>query len=197
MIDYSVVNLWARDKVIKGYLPEDLRLEILKSASNKADPSIICSLDDTDRTGWHLQMEEGFVETGEKIGHFLHRLNMSFLLDQPNTRSLGASRVEKGAVTELYNLWVAWYNDKSFVRPHNHSGLDIFGGAMSFVAYLEAPPEGTSLTFTSEHVSEFYAIKVRQNDVLIFPSDITHYSNDTSDGRTVVSGNFLFRMSFS
>lgn len=191
--DQSLVVFPSGKSIIKATIPDDLRLEILNGAKGKVDDSINCSLKNTSRTNYYLHTQEEFIPTTAKIERFLFDSAMQYLRSHAPARLSGMNNIYKGAWLRIFNLWVAWYTAKSRIEPHLHGGMGMFGGLMSFACYLEVPPEGTSLTFM-DGLEANIPVKVRQNDILVFNSEMYHFSNDTCDGRTVMSGNFTFRV---
>jgi ectoine hydroxylase-related dioxygenase (phytanoyl-CoA dioxygenase family) len=77
------------------------------------------------------------------------------------------------------------------VQPHTHVDGDMFTNEYSLSAYLNLPQEKSSLTFlTNRGDTTNFCVEVRKGDVLIFPSNLCHYSNDCHEGRIILSSNF-------
>ena len=94
-------------------------------------------------------------------------------------------------VIALYNAWVGFYKGNSFVHPHCHEEPPNF---YSIAAYLSTGSDDTSLSFMTDespsHGVNRPKVICKQGDLIIFPSSLYHYTNDTSDERVVLSGNY-------
>ena len=89
-----------------------------------------------------------------------------------------------------FNAWVAHYKNESFVEPHCHTP---YPGFYSCSLYLSTGGKDTSLSFLSDEAPSFNQNKIKipckEGDMLIFPSDLVHYTNDTFDERIILSAN--------
>jgi hypothetical protein len=89
----------------------------------------------------------------------------------------------------MYNSWFAKCRKNSFVSPHHHG----YGhGAFSFVCYLKIPSINSSIYFANSDFSWSKNISLREGDIIVFPSHMKHWSNDTEEGRCIFSGNFIW-----
>jgi len=95
------------------------------------------------------------------------------------------------AETDVFGIgitdsWYARYTDESVVAPHSHNK---FYGHYAFCWYLETEPDGTLLYFQDgEHT---FPHRFYPGDIIMFPGDLMHWSNDTSKNRKIISGNFM------
>lgn len=123
---------------------------------------------------WQLHMEEWFLK---------HRdILLQRLCDMIKSR-VGT---EDFFSIHMIESWYAKYTDESIVAPHSHN---IFHGHWSFCWYLGTAPEGTLLYFMDG--SESFPHRFFPGNLILFPGDLMHWSNDTSKDRKIISGNFL------
>lgn len=98
-------------------------------------------------------------------------------------------RVDSTQNFSLYytDWWYAEYTDNSFIAPHCHNQ---FYCNWSFCAYLDAEDEGTVLYFLTDDNATI-PVKVFKGDMLMFPGNLKHWTNDVYKGRKIFAGNFL------
>ena len=130
------------------------------------------------RTGWHLQKDKDawpyLQRVSAKVEHCI-----STRLNYPHFNKRKPASMKRNGmqfVVAMYNAWISFYDNNSFVHPHCHEEAPNF---YSIAAYLSTGDSDTSLSFVC-----------KQGDLVIFPSNLYHYTNDTSDGRIVLSGNY-------
>ena len=103
-------------------------------------------------------------------------------------RTIWELHTDEDAAT--FNAWVAHYKNESFVEPHCHTP---YPGFYSCSLYLSTGGKDTSLSFLSDEAPSFNQNKLKipckEGDMLIFPSDLVHYTNDTFDERIILSAN--------
>lgn len=81
--------------------------------------------------------------------------------------------------------WIAESQEGAEIEPHKHTEVS---NIWSFCLYARVPEEGTSLSFCNSRM-EKKRVPVREGDLLVFPSNLAHYSFDTHFGRMVYAGN--------
>lgn len=180
---YSLIPLQMTQNVIKFAIDEELCDALHEAAEKWIDPSIDCNLQNTRRTIWNLHTREKFIPVFELFVKRLIEVVTQNLQKEENSLTYKINFVD---------CWVAWYSSDSFVQPHSHSGADSCNllGAKSVSAYLSVPNGQTSLTFFNDRGSRNQEVTVKKGEVLLFPSDLVHYTNDCSEGRIILSANF-------
>lgn len=186
MSSHSIVSLPRELSILKTRIP----LSVCSSLLINSEPfieDVKCNLKNTRRTGWHIHLEESVGPHCEKVmEELLSGLKHLFLtpydnlLEDKNPFRLG-----------LFTSWVAWYGDESTVLPHVHGAMPY---EWSFCVYLDAPEEGTSISFflEKEHLINRHHVKVdvMKGDVICFPASLPHFVERCTDGRVIYSGNF-------
>ena len=180
------------DFLMKVSLQKDLCKTLMNLALNKLDNNVQDNLEGVKRTGWDLQKDP-------EIGPYLQQVTakvehaVSTRLNYPHFHKHKPDSMKRNGmqfVIAMYNAWIGFYNKNSFVHPHCHEEASNF---YSIAAYLSTGDNDTSLYFMTEespsHGVDRQRINCRTGDMVIFPSNLYHYTNDTDDKRVVLSGN--------
>jgi len=93
---------------------------------------------------------------------------------------------------QMYNIWFARCKSGGYTDPHHH-GLSL--GCYSFVHYLKLPSKVTSLTFSNSDSSIKDRMILREGDMIVFPSNLLHWTFETEDDRCLLAGNFVWSCS--
>ena len=181
------------DFIMKSTLDKELCNTLIELAGKKLETNIVDNLEDVRRTGWHLQRDKDVApylqKVTAKVEHCIStRLNYPhFNKRKPAAMSANGMQF----VIAMYNAWISFYKDNSFVHPHCHAEAPNF---YSIAAYLSTGDSDTSLNFMTDespsHGINRPRVVCKQGDLVIFPSNLYHYTNDTSDERIVLSGNY-------
>jgi|13_taG_2_1085334.scaffolds.fasta_scaffold00227_19 hypothetical protein len=134
----------------------------------------------TERTGWDIHKNPLANSVWKEVSY---RFSQLFHDDMFHP---GLEFVE----LNVFESWIGVSQENAVVEPHHHGACPF---SWSFVFYAKIPNLHSSLNFV-DFSYDHLKIKVREGDVLWFPSNIGHYSNDTAPGRTVFSGNFSVSM---
>jgi len=186
---FSLVELPCSLPLIKGSISQALCDE-LEEAAKPFVENVDCNLINTKRTGWKVFQQESFGRVFQKFTDRITATIISFgQLHPPLKMNPGD---DFNVSCEYREAWVAWYSSDSFVQPHSHGAGCLFSSEYSLSTYLKVPDEYTELTFfDTVHGNPVYTkVEVKQGDFLIFPSSLSHYSNDCKEGRVILSGNF-------
>ena len=181
------------DFIMKSTLSKELCNALIELAEQKLETDIVDNLEGVRRTGWDLQKDKDVApylqSVTSKVEHCIStRLNYPhFNKRQPDSMRRNGMQF----VIAMYNAWIGFYKNNSFVHPHCHAQPPNF---YSIAAYLSTGDSDTSLNFMTDE-SPSYGINrprvvCKQGDLVIFPSSLYHYTNDTSDERIVLSGNY-------
>lgn len=128
-----------------------------------------------EKTDWNILQNENVKKDCEPIIDSIGLMTQTLIGDGP-------------FITNFKDFWYARYTDDSFIAPHNHR-RSIFD--YSFCVYLNAPEEGTYLYFMNE--AESVPVKFYKGDIVLFPGNLVHWSNDVSKGRKIIAGNFSIK----
>jgi hypothetical protein len=171
------------DFIMKSTLDKELCNTLIELAGQKLETGIVDNLEGVRRTGWHLQ------RVSAKVEHCI-----STRLNYPHFNKRKPASMKRNGmqfVVAMYNAWISFYDNNSFVHPHCHEEAPNF---YSIAAYLSTGDSDTSLSFMTDespsHGINRPRVVCKQGDLVIFPSNLYHYTNDTSDGRIVLSGNY-------
>jgi len=177
--------------IVKFTIPLDLCEEIKEKAAPYLNADISCNLHNTSRTGWSLHQEEGFTQTFEKFWSEVAK-NLGSYASSPggSAYELSPSRQLQMSYS-IVDMWVAAYSEDSFVAPHRHSYERLFARHYALSAYIDATKNGTHLSFYDNFSQSHANIRVSTGDVLVFPANLVHYTNDCKDGRAILSSNFI------
>ena len=181
------------DFIMKSTLSKELCNVLIELAEQKLETDIVDNLEGVRRTGWDLQKDKDVApylqSVTSKVEHCIStRLNYPhFNKSRPDSMRRNGMQF----VIAMYNAWIGFYKNNSFVHPHCHEQPPNF---YSIAAYLSTGDRDTSLNFMTDE-SPSYGINrprvvCKQGDLVIFPSSLYHYTNDTSDERIVLSGNY-------
>lgn len=175
--DLSFINLYTTTQLIKSRFPNSFNKQCIKAAKKgelSSEGTDVKNLTGARKGTWLLHQEEYFTKQWKTIDSKIFNMIRS--------------KVNFDDAFTLWHRdsWYAEYTDDSIVAPHDHGN---FLGRYSFCYYLETADEGTVLYFYDngeQHPHRFFA-----GDIVIFPSGLTHWSNDTCENRKIISGNFL------
>ena len=181
------------DFIMKSTLSKELCNALIELAEQKLETDIVDNLEGVRRTGWDLQKDKDVApylqSVTSKVEHCIStRLNYPhFNKSRPDSMRRNGMQF----VIAMYNAWIGFYKNNSFVHPHCHEQPPNF---YSIAAYLSTGDSDTSLNLMTDE-SPSYGINrprvvCKQGDLVIFPSSLYHYTNDTSDERIVLSGNY-------
>ena len=181
------------DFIMKSTLSKELCNTLIELAEQKLETDIVDNLEGVRRTGWDLQKDKDVApylqSVTSKVEHCIStRLNYPhFNKSRPDSMRRNGMQF----VIAMYNAWIGFYKNNSFVHPRCHEQPPNF---YSIAAYLSTGDSDTSLNFMTDE-SPSYGINrprvvCKQGDLVIFPSSLYHYTNDTSDERIVLSGNY-------
>jgi len=181
--------------VVKTFLDEKNRLEILNAIEEDGSynyENYSNNLIETKRTDW-------FYHENEKFKPFYDNVIKKVLFDGMENFAIPnpCYRDALDDVTysiETTNCWFAKSTEKSHVYPHIHGNSY---GFFSYSCYLKLPSSRTSLTFSSKSLLLRETIEVKEGDILIFPSDLIHWTNDIENERSILSGNFILCINIS
>lgn len=142
------------------------------------------NLGDTQRTDWDLHKRQCMYHYFSIIADKLGRIFLPETL-LGNTGFLTAWSFD--------DAWIALSNDNSFVHPHSHSKLP---NHYSISVYLNTGKgkESTNLYFMDSWTGHRVKATARRGDMIVFPADLMHYTNDTSEGRMILSANMMLNL---
>ena len=174
-------NIQTFVRVYASSLDEEM-CNIVDNVYQKADTSFNNghqkdNLISTDRTSWNVE-DEHQEEISPVLDAICNVLRLSF-----------EQRMQRGIHlhAELKSSWIARSRDGAVVDPHHH-GHNPSG--WSFCFYAKIPSGKSSLTFVDNNLGNKTTVVVREGELLWFPSELTHYTVDTEEGRMIYSGNF-------
>lgn len=180
--DISYIKLYRATELLKSTISPSYCTKVFKDCEKNLKKSMSQKgFDVKNLTGayksetWNLHAEEWFAEHRDVM------LNRISNMLRPNVGMGDYYTIN------MIESWYAKYTDDSIVAPHSHN---IHYGHWSFCWYLNTAPNGTVLYFMDGH-SEQYPHRFFPGDLVIFPGDLIHWSNDTSNDRKIISGNFL------
>jgi hypothetical protein len=140
-----------------------------------------------ERTEWDLYDNIDFKNSFKKI--IENRLYDAMMDVSCFPRPSKFMRFVPNYKVQMYNIWFARCKKGGYTDPHNH-GLSL--GCYSFVYYLKLPSKVTSLTFSNSDSSIKDRMLLREGDMIVFPSNLLHWSFDTEDDRCLLAGNFVW-----
>jgi len=173
-----IKTTWVQKTALKKHFLEDIQLNFLPEVQkNQFDEN----LKNIDRTDWYLfrgrEQTPLFLEIASHL--------VGYVKETTNTDGLNNVSVN------WRDCWLCSGTDTGFVRPHSHGCR---WGGISFSLYVSMPEDTTSLTFMDvTHKSEchFVDVDVSAGDMLIFPDNAVHMTNDVQKERVVMSGNVI------
>ena len=141
------------------------------------------------------QSQDNLYNT-ERTGWFAHRNPTTALIWEKIAQKFSVCYEEEmqhdwidSVELDLFESWIAESQDGAIVEPHIHGNSSF---VWSFVFYAKIPNEKSSLNFMA-FGSKTIKVFVKEGDLLLFPSNVAHFSTDTIKGRMIYSGNFLVR----
>jgi hypothetical protein len=176
--------------IVKTFLTEKERIEILNCIENDSSIELSKNISDnllnTDRTNWDYHKNKNFkkIYDGMIYGILHDAMELFVLRDLHSYDAL--SYIKYGIFTT--DCWFAKSNNNSIVQPHVHGSLF---GLFSFSCYLKLPSSRTSLSFSNKHNNVGVDVEIKEGDILIFPSHITHWTTDVEEGRSILAGNLV------
>jgi hypothetical protein len=171
--------------LMKTFLNESEKNNILSFIENDLDLNLKLYNDNlilTERTEWIYHENEKFKLLFKTIKNQIIDGMKAF------TESFGENSVPIIYNVEMIETWFAKCKKNGYTRPHNHGNSF---GAFSYSCYLKLPSKTSSIEFANRDFSWQERIKVREGDILIFPTHLTHWSFDTEEERSLLSGNFI------
>ena len=190
---FSYIPVMKTDFILKTSLDKELCDKLISITKDKVVDDIPDNLKNVKRTPWQLHTDEDVApyinKVVEKVNHCVRtRLNYPHP-NQDNPSYFENKMFYYSFAT--FNAWVAFYEDSSFVEPHCHTEYPSF---YSSSAYLSTgDKETTSLSFLSDESPSFnenkLEVTVKEGDMLIFPSNMIHWTDDAYKGRVILSCN--------
>jgi hypothetical protein len=179
--------------LIKSFLHNGDREKILNFIEEKEKNKLFVlsdSLINTERTDWHYHLNDEFRPYYDILLKELYECMMFYSLETSFTLGKNETRKLKYSIFML-DSWFAKCRENAFVEPHHHG----YGyGLYSFVCYLKIPSRSSSIKFANSDFSWSYDTFVREGDIIVFPSNLKHWSHDTEEGRSIFSGNFVWEV---
>ena len=165
------------DFIMKSTLSKELCNALIELAEQKLETDIVDNLEGVRRTGWDLQKDKDVApylqSVTSKVEHCIStRLNYPhFNKSRPDSMRRNGMQF----VIAMYNAWIGFYKNNSFVHPHCHEQPPNF---YSNAAYLSTGDSDTSLNFMTDE-SPSYGINrprvvCKQGDLVIFQSSLYH-----------------------
>lgn len=149
------------------------------------------------RTPWNINtlpgFEEAYLPMLEKINVMLESYVNTEAIYGHSCDSYG---VPNGTMMSIHSIdaWTAWFDDGGATLPHTHASLL---NHFSTVLYLRLPKGKTSLEFFSHPSTKTVIRDLKEGDLLLFPSNVSHYTFDVERGRIVTSANWAFNVDYS
>ena len=183
---------------MKSTLSKELCNALIELAEQKLETDIVDNLEGVRRTGWDLQKDKDVApylqSVTSKVEHCIStRLNYPhFNKSRPDSMRRNGMQF----VIAMYNAWIGFYKNNSFVHPHCHEQPPNF---YSIAAYLSTGDSDTSLNFMTDE-SPSYGINrprvvCKQGDLVIFPGWITHSctENENDEDRIALGVNYFLK----
>jgi len=165
--------------------------EMAKWSEQHKQPGVRDNLNVESRTGWELHYKDGFEEVFEPM----IKKTMTMLDFHVHTKSscgnFGEQNVDLRVMCK--ESWTAWGMDNGATLPHDHG---TFISNFTTVLYLALPEgkETTWLEFLSQTDDRLRIADLRAGDLLLFPSNLAHYTFDVVQGRILNSSNWVFNV---
>ena len=137
------------DFIMKSTLSKELCNALIELAEQKLETDIVDNLEGVRRTGWDLQKDKDVApylqSVTSKVEHCIStRLNYPhFNKSRPDSMRRNGMQF----VIAMYNAWIGFYKNNSFVHPHCHEQPPNF---YSIAAYLSTGDSDTSLNFMTD-----------------------------------------------
>ena len=189
---FSYIPVMKTDFILKTSIDKKTCEELIEITKDKLDEEIDDNLSNVRRTIWELHTDE---DAGPIINKIMDHMNYCIRtrLNFPHPNQSEPPIFENKMFFysfATFNSWVAHYKNESFVEPHCHVEYPNF---WSCALYLSTGGDETSLSFLSDEAPSFNQNKInvpcKEGDMLIFPSSLVHYTDDTFDKRIVMSAN--------
>ena len=178
--------------ILKTSIDKKTCEELIEATKDKLDEDIQDNLNNVRRTIWELHTDEDTSSVVSKIMdhvNFCIRTRLNYPHPNQNQPPFFDNKMFFYSFA-TFNAWVAHYKNESFVEPHCHIEYPNY---YSCALYLSTGGDETSLSFLSDEAPSFNQNKMKipckEGDMLIFPSNLIHYTNDTFDKRIVMSAN--------
>ena len=189
---FSYIPVMKTDFILKTSLDKKLCKALYDVSQDKIVDDIEDNLSNVRRTNWELFADDDaapLVEEATNHMNFCIRTRLNY--PHPNQDQPGFFDNKMFYYSfATFNAWVAHYTDDSFVEPHCHTE---YPGFYSCSAYISTGGKETSLSFISDEAPSFNQNKLKipckEGDMLIFPSHLVHYTNDTFANRSIFSAN--------
>ena len=189
---FSYIPVMKTDFILKTSIDKKTCEELIEATKDKLDEDIQDNLSNVRRTIWELHTDEDTSSVVSKIMdhvNFCIRTRLNYPHPNQNQPPFFDNKMFFYSFA-TFNAWVAHYKNESFVEPHCHIEYPNY---YSCALYLSTGGDETSLSFLSDEAPSFNQNKMKipckEGDMLIFPSNLIHYTNDTFDKRIVMSAN--------
>ena len=175
--------------VLKSSIDVAACKEMAKWSEQHKQPGIRDNLNVESRTGWRLHLESGFAQVFQPMVEEVMSMVEFFVHTKSSCGVFGNDVVD--LEVSCKESWTVWGCDKGATLPHDHG---TFISNFTTVLYLELPEhrETTWLEFLSQTDDRLRLSDLRAGDLLLFPSNLTHYTSDVFEGRTLNSSNWVF-----
>ena len=189
---FSYIPIMKNEFILKTSIDKKTCEELIEATKDKLDEDIQDNLSNVRRTIWELHTDEDTSSVVSKIMdhvNFCIRTRLNYPHPNQNQPPFFDNKMFFYSFA-TFNAWVAHYKNESFVEPHCHIEYHNY---YSCALYLSTGGDETSLSFLSDEAPSFNQNKMKipckEGDMLIFPSNLIHYTNDTFDKRIVMSAN--------
>ena len=189
---FSYIPIMKNEFILKTSIDKKTCEELIEATKDKLDEDIQDNLSNVRRTIWELHTDEDTSSVVSKIMdhvNFCIRTRLNYPHPNQNQPPFFDNKMFFYSFA-TFNAWVAHYKNESFVEPHCHIEYPNY---YSCALYLSTGGAETSLSFLSDEAPSFNQNKMKipckEGDMLIFPSNLIHYTNDTFDKRIVMSAN--------
>ena len=189
---FSYIPIMKNEFILKKSIDKKTCEELIEATKDKLDEDIQDNLSNVRRTIWELHTDEDTSSVVSKIMdhvNFCIRTRLNYPHPNQNQPPFFDNKMFFYSFA-TFNAWVAHYKNESFVEPHCHIEYPNY---YSCALYLSTGGDETSLSFLSDEAPSFNQNKMKipckEGDMLIFPSNLIHYTNDTFDKRIVMSAN--------
>jgi len=189
---FSYIPIMKNEFILKTSIDKKTCEELIEATKDKLDEDIQDNLSNVRRTIWELHTDEDTSSVVSKIMdhvNFCIRTRLNYPHPNQNQPPFFDNKMFFYSFA-TFNAWVAHYKNESFVEPHCHIEYPNY---YSCALYLSTGGDETSLSFLSDEAPSFNQNKMKipckEGDMLIFPSNLIHYTNDTFDKRIVMSAN--------
>ena len=189
---FSYIPIMKNEFILKTSIDKKTCEELIEATKDKLDEDIQDNLSNVRRTIWELHTDEDTSSVVSKIMdhvNFCIRTRLNYPHPNQNQPPFFDNKMFFYSFA-TFNAWVAHYKIESFVEPHCHIEYPNY---YSCALYLSTGGDETSLSFLSDEAPSFNQNKMKipckEGDMLIFPSNLIHYTNDTFDKRIVMSAN--------